>query len=183
MQKAKHKSIKTLVVCLRQNKTRSIHVFRRSRKFTAIVIQKWTLHSPQGRSAWKSYSFKSFWWKWNGRSDPTTNTIKGALHCQWYLESWCPQGEDDWGDTGSGCKDRCCWEAEKRPEAKLGRVQGEKVQLWSWQQFRLQALFTHSVSDGLMAIPSGSFCKFRIRRNGPKTSLMPGRRFCQFWSW
>ena len=60
MQKAKHKSIKTLVVCLRQDKTRSIHGFRRSWKFTARVSLKWTLHSPQGRSPWKSYSFNGF---------------------------------------------------------------------------------------------------------------------------
>ena len=152
MQKAKHKSIKTLVVCLRQDKTRSIHGFRRSWKFTARVIQKWTLHSPQGRSPWKSYSFNGF--GESGMDEAIRQRIQSKVLfiVSDILNRGAP-GEDDWSDTGSGCKDRCGWEAEKRPEAKLGRVQGEKVQVWSWWQFRLRALFTNPLS--------GSWWQFR----------------------
>ena len=88
-----------------------------------------------------------FWWKWNGRSYPTTNTIKGALYCQWYLESWCPR----WG--------RLEWYRQWLQRQMLLRSwEAPWGQAWTSTRWESSTLI-------LTAIPSpGSFYTFRIWR-------------------
>lgn len=186
----KHKSITTLVVCLRQNKTRSIHVFRRSRKFTARVTLKWTLHSPQGRSPWKSYSFNGF--GESGMDEAIRQRIQSkvffiVLTHQWYLESWCHRWgrlewyrqwlqrqmwwrswEAPWGRAWTSTR----WENVKLCNQNMNHNRSKILyEAWTSTRWESSSLILMAIpSSGsfytsriLMAIPSGSFCKFRIR--------------------